>query len=138
MARDNERARAWAQARNVLCVRLDNLGDVLMTTPAIRALRAATPDRRITLLASRAGVEVAPLVPDIDAAIRYDAPWMKSTESARVAYDLEMRERLAAEHFDAAVIFTVYSQSALPAAMLCHLAEIPLDCRDRARGRRAP
>ena len=29
----------WEDARNLLCVRLDSLGDVLMTTPAIRALK---------------------------------------------------------------------------------------------------
>jgi lipopolysaccharide heptosyltransferase II len=42
-------------------------------------------------------------------------------------------EKLRAERFDAAVIFTTYSQSALPAAMLCHLAGIPLrlaHCRE--------
>ena len=31
----------WEDARNLLCVRLDSLGDVLMTTPAIRALKEA-------------------------------------------------------------------------------------------------
>lgn len=36
-----------------------------------------------------------------------------------------MIELLAARRFDAAVIFTSYSQSALPAAMPCHLAGIP-------------
>jgi len=36
-----------------------------------------------------------------------------------------MVERLRRTSFDAAVIFTVYSQSALPAAMLCYLAGIP-------------
>ena len=30
---------AWQQAKNILCIRLDYLGDVLMTTPAMRALR---------------------------------------------------------------------------------------------------
>ena len=34
--------------------------------------------------------------------------------------------RLRRRSFDAAVIFTVYSQSPLPAALLCHLAAIPL------------
>lgn len=29
----------WAQARRILCVRLDYMGDVLMCTPAMRALR---------------------------------------------------------------------------------------------------
>ncbi|HXD51782.1 MAG TPA: glycosyl transferase, partial [Burkholderiales bacterium] len=40
----------WDQAQNLLCVRLDSLGDVLMTTPAIRALKHSAPGRRITLL----------------------------------------------------------------------------------------
>jgi ADP-heptose:LPS heptosyltransferase len=31
----------WQRARRVLCVRLDQLGDVLMTTPAIRALKGS-------------------------------------------------------------------------------------------------
>ncbi len=132
----NDRAR-WLAARNVLCVRLDNLGDVLMTVPAIRALRAGAPGRRVTLLGSRAGVEAARLVPEIDDVIRYDAPWMKCGTQAQPARDIAMREMLSSAGFDAAVIFTVYSQSALPAAMLCHLAGIPLrlaHCRENPYG----
>ena len=30
---------AWSLVRRLLAVRLDSLGDVLMTTPALRALR---------------------------------------------------------------------------------------------------
>lgn len=118
---------AWDQAENVLCVRLDTLGDVLMTTPAIRALREGNPARRITLLTSSAGAEVARLVPEIDDLIVYDAPWMKSTAS-RIDSGPEyaMLERLCRYGFDAAVIFTVYSQNPLPSAMLCYLADIPL------------
>ena len=50
-------APSWDHARSVLAVRLDTLGDVLMTTPAIRALSGAgRPARReITLLTSPAG-----------------------------------------------------------------------------------
>jgi D-beta-D-heptose 7-phosphate kinase/D-beta-D-heptose 1-phosphate adenosyltransferase len=35
--------RCWAGVRRLLVVRLDNLGDVLVTTPAIRALRRSLP-----------------------------------------------------------------------------------------------
>jgi lipopolysaccharide heptosyltransferase II len=123
----------WSEARKVLCVRLDNLGDVLMTTPAIRALRQSVPGREIVLLASRAGARAAAHIPEIDAAIAYDAPWMKHPGPTLPSSDLAMRALLESRRFDAAVIFTVYSQSALPAAMLCHWAGIPLrlaHCRE--------
>lgn len=126
-------AAAWQDARKVLCVRLDNLGDVLMTTPAIRALKRSHPERHVTLLASRAGAAAASHIPEIDAAIPYDAPWMKLALPTLPSADLAMRSTLEARRFDAAVIFTVYSQSPLPAALLCHLAGIPLrlaHCRE--------
>ena len=116
----------WAAARRVLAVRLDALGDVLMTTPALRALKAARPDRHLTLLTSPAGAAAAALVPEVDDVVVYEAPWMKAT-APRVEStpDLEMIERLRAGRFDGAVIFTVYSQNPLPAALLCYLAGIP-------------
>lgn len=118
---------AWAEAEHVLCVRLDTLGDVLMTTPALRALKAARPGRRITLLTSALGAAIAPLVPEVDEVIVYDAPWLKATgPRANSAPEYAMAERLRGYHFDAAVIFTVYSQNPLPSAFLCYLADIPL------------
>lgn len=123
---DTAGGRAWGpDVRSVLAVRLDSIGDVLMTTPAVRALRSS-PGRRVTMLTSSAGAEVARLVPEVDRVIVYDAPWMKASP-ARVdaATDLATIERLRSERFDAAAIFTVYSQNPQPAAMLCYLADIP-------------
>ncbi|MDB5059239.1 MAG: lipopolysaccharide heptosyltransferase [Chloroflexi bacterium] len=118
---------AWREASKVLCVRLDTIGDILMTTPAMRALNESSLGRSLTLLTSTAGSAIAPLVPDVDAVITYDAPWMKSTgPHADSAPEHALIQRLRRESFDAAVIFTVYSQSPLPAALLCHLAGIPL------------
>lgn len=114
---------AWADARHLLCVRLDNMGDVLMTTPAIRALRDSVPGRRITLLSSGAGASLAPFLPEIDRVIRYDAPWVKNAADDW-KNDCGTIERLRRQAFDAAIIFTVYSQSALPAALMCRLAGI--------------
>lgn len=123
-------AGAWSSAHEVLCVRLDGLGDVLMTTPALRALRESLPARRITLLTSASGALVARLIPEIDDVIEYEAPWMKSASPLvaapdRADYDMAMVSELRARSFDAAVIFTVYSQNPLPAALLCYLAGIP-------------
>ncbi len=117
----------WQDATNILCIRLDSIGDVLMTTPALRALKASVPGRRITLLTSPSGAEVAGLVPEIDEVLVYESPWMKATaprENSEPEY--WMATRLHAGQFDAAAIFTVYSQSPLPAAFLCYLADIPL------------
>lgn len=124
----------WADAARILCVRLDTLGDVLMTTPAIRALKESAPDRRVTLLTSPAGAEAAGLVPEIDEVLIYEAPWMKATLPRDGSLpDQAMIDRLRESAFDAAVIFTVYSQNPLPSAFLCHLAGIPLrlaHCRE--------
>jgi lipopolysaccharide heptosyltransferase II len=116
----------WQQTRNILCVRLDSLGDVLMCTPAIRAIREARPDRTVTLLTSHSGAAAAAFIPEIDAVIEYAAPWMKSSNSHDEGTDLALIRRLQSRSFEAAVIFTSYSQSALPAAFLCYLAGIPL------------
>jgi lipopolysaccharide heptosyltransferase II len=118
----------WAAARHVLAVRLDNLGDVLMTTPALGALRHALPGARLALLGSPATLALAPHLQDVDEVIACAAPWMPGASTAEAGSAAERRsiDELAARGFDAAVIFTVCTQSALPAALMCRLAGIPL------------
>src|SRR3712207_5899987 len=102
----------WNTAKNILCIRLDTIGDVMMTTPALKLLKAANPERRITLMTSAAGAVVAPLIPELDDWIVYDAPWLKATMSrANSAPEYAMIDRLRQAQFDAAIIFTVYSQN---------------------------
>jgi ADP-heptose:LPS heptosyltransferase len=124
----------WQHARRVLGIRLDAIGDVLMTEPALRALAQSLPGRQLTLLTSSSGQEAARLIPYLEEVVVYDAPWMKATSArSSSADDLAMVECLRARRFDAAVIFTVYTQSALPGAWLCCLADIPLraaHCRE--------
>jgi ADP-heptose:LPS heptosyltransferase len=109
-------------------VRLDNLGDVLVTTPAMHAVRQVLPEAELTLLASPVGAQVGRLNPDLDDVIVYQAPWMDpwhqlSQDSAREqAMIAQLRERA----FDGAIIFTSFRQSPLPAAYLCYLADVPL------------
>ena len=123
----------WQHVRKVLCVRLDSLGDVLMCTPAMRAIKGDWPRRVLTLLTSDSGAAVARYIPELDGVLAYSAPWMKSSGAGDPAIDADMLSRIAARQFDAAVIFTSYSQSALPGALLCHMAGIPLrlaHCRE--------
>jgi lipopolysaccharide heptosyltransferase II len=116
---------SWDDARRILCVRLDSVGDVLMTAPALRALKQARADRHVTLCTSAVGARVAPLIPDVDDVVVYDAPWMKATSAGAADAHRAAIARLREGAFDAAVIFTVYSQSPLPAALLCFEADIP-------------
>ncbi|NHC34713.1 glycosyltransferase family 9 protein [Scytonema millei] len=122
-----ENQQFWHNAKRILCVRLDTIGDVIMTTPAIRALKTSDCDRHITLMTSSAGAVVAPLLPDIDDLIVYDSPWLKATVTRQNSDpEYAIISELRARNFDAAVIFTVYSQSPLPTAFLCYMAGIPL------------
>ncbi len=118
----------WQAVKNVLLVRLDNLGDVLLTTPAFHAVKTSLPHASLTLLASHVGAQVAALNPDIDDVIVYPAPWMDPWQ--KMPQDSEREQRMIAElqarHFDGAIIFTSFRQSPLPVAYLCYLAAIPL------------
>lgn len=124
---------AWSDARSVLCIRLDSLGDVLMCTPAMRAIKQSRPGRCITLLGSRSGADAAPFIPELDAVLEYPAPWMASNGRCLPAAGMAFVDSLAARRFDAVAIFTPYRQSSLPAALMCYLAGIPLrlaHCRE--------
>jgi lipopolysaccharide heptosyltransferase II len=118
----------WQLATRVLVIRLDNLGDVLVTTPAFHAIKTSLPDATLTLLAGPVGAQVARLNPDIDEVIVYQAPWMDPWHKLPQDSEREqqMIETLRAGQFDGAIIFTSYHQSPLPAAYLCYLAGIPL------------
>ncbi|GAB4044258.1 lipopolysaccharide heptosyltransferase II [Spirosoma jeollabukense] len=114
----------WRDGLRILCVRLDNLGDVLMTTPAFRALKTTWPHCQLTLLTSSAGAAIASYIPDIDDVIQFDVPWVSGDADGRSRL-LPMVARLKPYAFDAAIIFTVQSQNPLPTALVCYLADIP-------------
>jgi rfaE bifunctional protein kinase chain/domain len=118
----------WRDARNIVLIRLDNLGDVLLTTPAFHAVKETLPEARLTLLASPVGAQVAELDPDIDEVMVYQSPQMDTWRTLPQDSEREqhMIALLKARHFDGALIFTSFRQSSLPAAYLCYLADIPL------------
>jgi ADP-heptose:LPS heptosyltransferase len=113
----------WIDVKNILVVRLDNMGDLLMSSPAIRALKE-TFHCRITVLTSSIGKGIAHYVDSIDEVIEYNVPWVKTSENVSNSF-FQMVNYLKSRNFDAAVIFTVFSQNPLPAAMLTMLTEIP-------------
>ena len=119
------RSADWNAMSSLLAVRLDGMGDLLMTTPALHALKETAPARRLTLLTSPAGGAVAQSLPFVDDVIEFRAPWVKSAQPATPAECGAMLARLRGARFDGAVVFTVCTQSALPAATMLMLAGIP-------------
>ena len=115
----------WQTCKNILCVRPDNMGDVLMTSPALRAIKESLPDVRLTLLASPSGSAIAPFIPEIDDVITCRLPWDSRMQPDSGEVLLGVIDTLRERAFDGAVLFTNYSQSAFPGAFLCYLADIP-------------
>lgn len=60
------------EADAILFVRVDRLGDLLVSTPTIAAARARFPDARITLLVSPRGERIAPWIPGVDEVLVFD------------------------------------------------------------------
>jgi ADP-heptose:LPS heptosyltransferase len=118
----------WVDVRRLLAVRLDNIGDVVMLGPALRALRRALPDAAITLMASPAGSQVAPLLPWIDDVMTCRVLWQDASGAMPLdpQREIDLVEAIRARGFDAAVIFTSFSQTPYPAAYACYLAGVPI------------
>ncbi len=117
----------WLAARNILAVRLDNIGDVVMLGPALRAVKETVPAARLTLLATPGGATAAPLLPWIDAVMTWRPVWQ---DLGHLPFDPQ-REReliwaLSTRRFDAALIFTSFSQTPHVPGYVCYLAGIPL------------
>jgi ADP-heptose:LPS heptosyltransferase len=125
----------WLAAKNILAVRLDNIGDVVMLGPALRTVKETSPQAHLTLLASPAGSNAVPLLPWIDDVITWRPVWqdvgtLSGGQVRRMPFDPE-RERelismLAERKFDAALIFTSFSQTPHVPGYVCYLAGIAL------------
>ncbi len=64
-----------AAVREVLVLRLDRIGDVLMTLPALHDLRAALPQARIRLAVGKWSAEIVRSAP-VDEVLVWSAPWV--------------------------------------------------------------
>jgi ADP-heptose:LPS heptosyltransferase len=74
-----------AEVREVLVLRLDRMGDVLMTLPALADLRAALPTARIRLAVGAWSTEVARSAP-VDELLVWSAPWVGRRDEGALSY----------------------------------------------------
>jgi len=126
----------WKDCKHILCIRPDNMGDLLMSSPAIRAIKE-TFNCKISVLVSDKGAEVARLIPSIDEVISCNLPWLKHSDTQNSSETLSLVHTLKAKQFDGCIVFNVYSQNPVPSIMLAYLADIPLRaayCRENLYG----
>lgn len=102
------RQRPWPERiRSILIVRVDLLGDVLFTMPAVLALRERYPDARIVMLTLGYTAPLARLYPAVDEVVAVDTNRIRTLRglvdpATWLGYG-EVLNRLRSEQFDLAI-----------------------------------
>lgn len=109
---------------NILLIQLRRLGDLILTTPAIAAIRQKFPDAKITLVTSRSCSPLLPAIPHTD--VRY--------VMQRNPADVATFMKIARTRFDACVDFTRNNRSAL----ISYLSRAKIRIASARIKRRAP
>jgi len=117
----------WQNVRRILAMRLDNMGDVIMTGPALRAIKETLPAAHLTLMVSYGAEAAAHLLPWVDRVLPWRSLWQDMGDLPfDPSREIGLIQTLQAQRFDAAIIFTSFSQTPYVAAYACYLAGIPL------------
>ncbi|MEZ4599691.1 MAG: glycosyltransferase family 9 protein [Syntrophotaleaceae bacterium] len=118
----------WNKVRRLLVIRMDNIGDMVMLGPALQAIRENLPGAEISMLASPSGSQVMPLLPSVAETIEWRASWQDISKDPTVdpGREWSLVEKLRGRRFDAAIIFTSFTQSPYPPAYVTYLAGIPI------------
>ncbi len=109
------------KTKRILIIKLISVGDVLFTTPALRALRLGFPKAHLSYLVGSWSKDVIEDNPNLDEIIVYDAPRHSQDRGRAWLSTLSCLRQLRRKRFDLAVIFHRTSF----AGLLALLAGIP-------------
>lgn len=108
----------------VLIARLDNIGDVLLAGPCVRAVAEGATS--VALLAGPRGSAAAELLPGVDEVAEWSAPWIDPEPPALTPDMVEdVIKQVRDLRPDRAFILTSFHQSPLPLALLLRMAGVP-------------
>ena len=100
--------RATGEARRILVIRPDHLGDLLFLTPALRRLRAVLPDAEVTALVGPWARPILERNPDVDDLLFWDIPYFnrrgKASPIEPYVSAVRLSRALRARRFDAALV----------------------------------
>jgi len=112
--------------RRALVARLDSVGDVLLSGPAVRAIADSPEIDEVWFLCSSIGAHTARMLPGVDRVLVWDCPWITASAPRLSTDHLRELDWLVARcRPDIAVILTSFHQSPLPLALQLRLAGIP-------------
>ena len=114
----NEIYLSGIRVEKILVRAVNWLGDAVMTTPALEAIRSTYPAAKITVLANPLVAQLLAQHPQIDEILIYDKKERHAGFSGRLRLAGELRRR----RFDLAILL----QNAIDAALLAWLARIPV------------
>jgi len=113
--------------RNVLIIKLRYIGDVLLATPAVRAIKAARPDVRVTMMVNRGTEDVLSGNPDLDEVLVLD--------KGSLAAQSRLLAGLRARQFDTVIDLTDGDRSAFLTRISGAPVRIGFNDEHRWRGR---
>jgi ADP-heptose:LPS heptosyltransferase len=96
-------ARRPASPARILVVKLDHLGDVVLATPALRALRAAHPSAEIDALVAPGPDAVLAGSPDLNRILLYDSPRFRRPSAPRASGAASALRDVACARYDVVV-----------------------------------
>jgi len=113
-----------ASVQKVLVVRLDAIGDMLLSEPAIAAIKSSFPNARVDVIAGKRSSDILSNNPNVDKLITFNAPWHAAWRGQKINWRKAMLEvwrvakQLREEKYDLAfelrgdfrdILFTVAS-----------------------------
>lgn len=88
-------------AKKILLVRTDRIGELLLTSPAMRAIRQSFPDAEITIIVSSHSAGVVEGCPYVDSIIKFDIERIKSSFVGKLKIFIMVKK----SRFDLAIMF---------------------------------
>ncbi len=89
------------EIKKILVIRIDEIGDVLLTTPVFRALRRRFPKAEINVLIKKETKELLENNPNVDSLLICEQPWLK--KPINLFYYFSLIKQLRKEKFDLAI-----------------------------------
>jgi ADP-heptose:LPS heptosyltransferase len=103
--------------QKIVCFRLERIGDLLMTVPALAMLRALAPTATIDLVVGSWNREVAAAIPGVDRVETLDAAWLARPAEGLSTFGLVSATwRWRRRHYDLAINFEPDIRSNIAAA----------------------